>query len=222
MTQIKTKKRVADHGEVFTSDREVNAMLDLVKDETERIDSRFLEPACGSGQFLSEILSRKMQALEKYKKSRLEYQRYAFVAVSSMYGIEILEDNLADCIERLHKEFSEKYKKIFKTESDENFLEVIHYVFTKNIVLGDALTMKNPKTDEDIVFPEWSIVTGDKVKRKDFAFGNLIETADTDQFSIFTDVEYNSDGIAEIIPKPVREYPMTHYLKVVENGNTDL
>ena len=60
--QVKSRARVADHGEVFTADREVNAMLDLVKQDTERVDSRFLEPACGDGNFLAEILRRKLQA----------------------------------------------------------------------------------------------------------------------------------------------------------------
>ena len=66
--QIKSRKRVADHGEVFTGEREVNAMLDLVKSETERIESRFLEPACGDGNFLAEILRRKLEAVKKASK----------------------------------------------------------------------------------------------------------------------------------------------------------
>ena len=76
--QVKSKKRVADHGEVFTAEREVNAMLDLVKQETERIDSRFLEPACGDGNFLTEVLKRKLIVVEnRYRKSQLEFERYS-------------------------------------------------------------------------------------------------------------------------------------------------
>ena len=98
MSQVKSKKRVTDHGEVFTSEREVNAMLELVKQETERIDSRFLEPACGNGNFLAEVLRRKLAIVEKkYKKSQLEYERYAILAVSSIYGVDILEDNAQEC-----------------------------------------------------------------------------------------------------------------------------
>ena len=101
MTQVKTKKRVTDHGEVFTSEREVNAMLDLVKQETQLIDSRFLEPACGNGNFLAEILRRKLEIVERrYKKSQLEYERYSITAISSIYGIDILEDNVQECRER--------------------------------------------------------------------------------------------------------------------------
>jgi len=87
--QVKSKERVADHGEVFTAEREVNAMLDLVKHETERIESRFLEPACGTGNFLLEILSRKLSVVKaNYRKSKSEYERYALLAVSSTTPIK--------------------------------------------------------------------------------------------------------------------------------------
>src|SRR5947209_1632607 len=83
---VVSKKRVADHGEVYTRPREVNAMLDLVKQETERIDSRFLEPACGHGNFLAEIVQRKLRVVEsRYARSPLEHERYTLLAVSSLY-----------------------------------------------------------------------------------------------------------------------------------------
>ena len=108
--QVKTKKRVTDHGEVFTSDREVNAMLDLVKQETERIDSRFLEPACGNGNFLAEVLKRKLVVVEnKYGKSQIEWERNSFIAISNIYGVDILEDNALECQERLFAIFSKIY-----------------------------------------------------------------------------------------------------------------
>lgn len=108
--QVTSKQRVIDHGEVFTAEREVNAMLDLVKHETERIESRFLEPACGTGNFLIEILKRKLTVVEqRYSKNQLEYERYAILAISSIYGIDILEDNAAKCRKRLFKIFDEKY-----------------------------------------------------------------------------------------------------------------
>lgn len=94
MSQVKSKKRVTDHGEVFTSEKEVNAMLDLVKQETERIDSRFLEPACGNGNFLAEVLRRKLTVVEaKYKKSQLDYERYAIIAISSIFGLQVARVN---------------------------------------------------------------------------------------------------------------------------------
>lgn len=95
---VVSRQRVIDHGEVYTPSALVNAMLDLVKAETERIDSRFLEPACGSGNFLAEILARRLAVVEKgYRKNQLEYERNAVLAVSSVYGIEILEDNAREC-----------------------------------------------------------------------------------------------------------------------------
>jgi type I restriction-modification system DNA methylase subunit len=107
--QVVSKKRVADHGEVYTGKREVNAMLDLVKQETERIESRFLEPACGTGNFLTEILERKLCVLEsRYSKSPLEYERNAVLAVSSIYGIDILQDNVVECRKRLFAIFDRR------------------------------------------------------------------------------------------------------------------
>src|SRR6266513_928941 len=114
VSHVITKKRVADHGEVLTGKREVNAMLDLVKQETERIDSRFLEPACGNGNFLSVILERKLAAVEKrYSKSQLDFERYAILAVSSIYGIDILPDNARDCRQRLFDIFDAVYTGLF-------------------------------------------------------------------------------------------------------------
>jgi len=119
--QVKSKKRVTDHGEVFTSEREVNAMLDLVKQETERIDSRFLEPACGTGNFLVEILRRKLKIVEnRYKKSQLEFESYTVIAISSIYGVDILEDNVVECRNRLFEIFDEKYTLFYKTKCKES------------------------------------------------------------------------------------------------------
>jgi len=118
--QVKTKRRVSDYGEVLTGHREVNAMLDLVKQETERIDSRFLEPACGDGNFLSAILERKLTVVEKrYGKSQLDYERYAVLAVSSIYGIDILPDNVRDCRRRLFEIFDSNYTRLFKRAAKE-------------------------------------------------------------------------------------------------------
>ncbi|MGO1585509.1 MAG: DNA methyltransferase, partial [Mesonia sp.] len=125
-TQVKSKKRVTDHGEVFTNEREVNAMLDLVKQETERIDSRFLEPACGTGNFLVEILKRKLAIVtNKYKKSQLEFERYAVIAVSSIYGVDLLEDNAKECRERLLTIFKDTYTVIYKEKVKQECVDTI-------------------------------------------------------------------------------------------------
>ncbi|MBU6221080.1 MAG: SAM-dependent DNA methyltransferase, partial [Bacteroidetes bacterium] len=118
--QVKSKKRVADHGEVFTNEREVNAMLDLVKHETERIDSRFLEPACGNGNFLAEVLRRKLKVVdERYGNNQMDWERYAVIAISSIYGVDILEDNAKECRERLYTIFDDFYTALFKDKCKE-------------------------------------------------------------------------------------------------------
>src|SRR6185312_4336885 len=116
--QVKSRQRVADHGEVFTNEREVNAMLDIVKHETQRIDSRFMEPACGNGNFLVEVLRRKLTEVERrYSGSQLEFQRYSIIAVGSLYGIDLLMDNVIECRNRLFSEFNKTYSALFKKKS---------------------------------------------------------------------------------------------------------
>lgn len=102
MNLIKSRKRVADHGEVFTPPWTVEAMLNLVKNETERIDSCFLEPACGSGNFLLRVLERKLAAVElKFGKSDFEKRHYALLALMCLYGIELLPDNISECLAKM-------------------------------------------------------------------------------------------------------------------------
>ncbi len=193
MSQVKSKKRVTDHGEVFTSEREVNAMLDLVKQETERIDSRFLEPACGNGNFLAEVLRRKLAIVEaKYKKSQLDYERYSIIAISSIYGVDILEDNAQECRERLFKIFDEHYTKLYKTECKEECRASVKFLLKRNILWGDALNFTNPLTKKPIVFSEWSAVNSSMIKRRDYMLKFLVEQSY--QFALFND-EGNPAGV---------------------------
>ena len=206
--QVKTKKRVTDHGEVFTSDREVNAMLDLVKQETERIDSRFLEPACGNGNFLAEVLKRKLGVVEKrYRKSQLEWERNSLIAISSTYGVDILEDNTLECQERLFAIFSKLYLDSFGSNAKMEFLKSIKFILSRNILWGDALDFTNPVTKKPIVFSEWSMVNENMLKRRDYVFKFLVEK--THQFSMF-----NDEGNAAAIDEPVKDFPLVHFLKL--------
>ena len=142
--QVKSKKRVADHGEVFTNEREVNAMLDLVKHETERIDSRFLEPACGNGNFLAEVLRRKLKVVDqRYGNIQMDWERYAVIAVSSIYGVDILEDNAKECRERLFNIFDDFYTALFMDKCKEECRRSIRFLFDRNILWGDALDFTN-------------------------------------------------------------------------------
>jgi len=209
--QIVSKKRVMDHGEVYTGMREVNAMLDLVKPETERIDSRFLEPACGTGNFLAEILERKLQVVkEKYERVQLEYERYAVLAVSSLYGIDILKDNVAACRKRLFDIFDRAYTQLYQAKTKEECRGAVRFILSKNIICGDALTLKTiGEKPEPIVFSEWSPVNGSLLKRRDFTFHSLLDTNSVQELPLFSDL-----GDDAFIPTPEKEYPLVHFLKV--------
>lgn len=201
MNLIKSKKRVADHGEVFTPDWLVDEMLDLVKDETERLDSRFLEPACGSGNFLSKILKRKLATVEiKYSKSEFDRNYYALLSLMCIYGIELLEDNIVECKEILLGIFAD-YLNIDKEHA---LYSCADYVLSQNIVNGDALTMKDSNLNP-IAFAEWGYLGKGKFQRRDFRFDVLTgSSAFSAEGSLFAEL-----GMHEIF-QPVKTYePMT-------------
>ena len=189
--QVKSRERVQQHGEVFTNEREVNAMLDLVKHETERIDSRFLEPACGDGNFLAEILRRKLRVcrsfVEQGKNTQLEYEKNAVLAVSSIYGIELLTDNAMACRERLFKIFHDEYCALYGDNLKQECMDSIRYLFSKNIIIGNALTyhrVDNPK--EWIIISEWSLLGGGMMNRRDYEFSYMV--GDSQENDLFSDV----------------------------------
>lgn len=168
--QVVSKQRVADHGEVYTGAREVNAMLDLVPAETERIDSRFLEPACGTGNFLVEVLRRKLVVVRnRYARSQLEYEMNAIIAVASVYGVDILPDNVQTCRARLLALWSEWYLENFPKSFKTQALRCAEFILERNILWGDALSLKTPDDKaEPIVFSEWSAVGATMIKRRDY------------------------------------------------------
>lgn len=169
MDYVKSKQRVADHGEVFTPPWLVEAMLDLVKAETERIDSRFLEPACGSGNFLVQILRRKLAAVElKYGQSEFERQHYALLGLMCIYGIELLTDNIAECRANVLEIFAD----YLQVNESENWYRAASYVLSQNLVHGDALTMQTAN-HQPIVFAEWDYLGKGKFQRRDFRLDTL-------------------------------------------------
>jgi hypothetical protein len=171
MSQVKSKKRVADHGEVFTPEWMVEAMLDLVKAETERIDSRFLEPACGSGNFLVRILRRKLAAVElKFGRSEFEKQHYALLALMCTYGIELLEDNIAEC----RANMLETIVDFLRVEESDELFQASSYVLSQNIVHGDALKMST-KDGDHITFAEWGYLGKGRFQRRDFRLDFLTQ-----------------------------------------------
>ena len=189
-SQIKSRERVANFGEVFTAEREVNAMLDLVKQETERVDSRFLEPACGTGNFLVEILRRKLEAAKRRATPpgratpiAADYERESVIAITSIYGIDLMEDNAKECRERLFKIWDDAYKAICKNETSEDCRDAVHFILARNIVHGNTLTMKvtddkGNDLDDDLVLTEWSMIGSDRMQRRDFYFKDMVDDSD--------------------------------------------
>lgn len=192
---IKSKQRIADHGEVFTPAWMVEAMLDLVKGETERIDSRFLEPACGSGNFLVRILQRKLAAVElKFAKSDFEKRHYALLALMCTYGIELLADNIAECRANMLEIFAD----YLKIEESDDLYRAASYVLSQNLVHGDALTIRT-SDGQPITFAEWGYLGKGKFQRRDFRFDVLT--------GMSTHVEQGSLFAKHEIFTPIKTYP---------------
>ena len=198
MNLIKSKKRVADHGEVFTPPWLVEQMLDLVKGETERIDSRFLEPACGSGNFLVPVLQRKLAAVEaKFGKFDFERRHYALLAIMCAYGIELLADNIVECRANMLEVFAEY---LSLTETDELYLAA-SYVLSQNLVHGDALTMRT-HDGQPITFAEWGYLGKGKFQRRDFRLEVLTQmSAFSQEGTLFAHL-----GKHEVFT-PLKSYP---------------
>jgi hypothetical protein len=194
---VKSKQRVADHGEVLTPTWMVEAMLDLVKAETERIDSRVLEPACGSGNFLVPVLRRKLAAVElKFGQSDFEKRHYALFGLMCVYGIELLDDNVAEC----HKNMLEILADYIGLDEQDDLYRAAAYVLSQNIVRGDALTMLT-STGQPITFAEWGYLGKGKFQRRDFRFDSLTQMSSFGEDTLFADL-----GKHEIFT-PTESYP---------------
>ena len=233
--QVKSRQRVADHGEVFTAEREVNAMLDLVKQETERIGSRFLEPACGDGNFLAEILRRKLKAVKsQYRRSVPDYEKYAVEAVTSIYGVDILQDNVDDCRKRLFAIWDAEYTANCRKECRDEVREAVQFILERNILCGNALTLKKVNAagedcEEPIIFSEWVFTGKSSVKRSDYRLDVLMnENPDEEnyraQLSLFAEDANGADNwmidpeTGKSIPKPISVFPPVYYWNVQNNA----
>ena len=211
MDLIKSKQRVADHGEVFTPAWMVDAMLDLVKAESERIDARFLEPACGSGNFLVRILQRKLAAVElKFGKSAFEKQHYALLGLMCTYGIELLADNIAEC----SKNMLEVFATYLGLKDTEDLYRAAQHVLAQNLVHGDALTMLTA-AGQPIVFAEWGYLGKGKFQRRDFRFDVLTQMSTfSAEGSLFAQL-----GKHEIFT-PVKTYPRQSVADLAAEGRS--
>ena len=205
------KRKIDEFGEVFTSSKEVNGMLDIVEEETRRLDSTFLEPACGNGNFLTEVLSRKLKSIKCLEKStKLDYQIDIFLVISSLYGIDIQMENVSKCKKRLFKKIVNFYKNKFKEDTD--FFEVIKFVLSKNIIWGDALTLKIPSSDVPIIFSKWSLFSKYNVKRLDYSFKSILNNEEINALPFSLDL-----GDLAFIPEPIAEFELIHFLKINKN-----
>lgn len=182
---VKSKQRVADHGEVFTPAWMVEDMLDLVKHESERIDSRVLEPACGSGNFLVAVLSRKFATVQaRHRKSEFEKRHYALLALMCVYGIELLDDNAEECRDNL----AELFNAFLKIDATDEWAAAARVVLAVNIVRGDALTMALPN-GTPITFAEWGYLGKGKFQRRDFRYDELTQRSAWEaEGSLFADL----------------------------------
>lgn len=197
MSLVRSKVRVADHGEVFTPEWMAEAMLDLVGEETFRIDSRVLEPACGSGNFLIKVLARKLAAVEtKYGESDFEKRHQALLGLMCIYGIELLEDNAAECRQNLLAIVDD----YLGLDENDPLNQAAAKVLTLNIVHGDARTMLTSSA-EPITFAEWGYLGKGKFQRRDFRFDNLTQMSSFDDDTLFADL-----GKHEVFT-PVKTYP---------------
>ena len=211
--QVKSADRVREHGEVLTAKREVEAMLDLVKNESERIDSRFLEPACGDGNFLVAILERKLKTvISRYKSKKVDFEVNLLSALASIYGIDLLEDNVQIAIDRMLEIASACYKESLKKQPDEGFKNIMRFILQKNILQGDSLN-----GIDKIIFTQWTLV-GYQFKREEFSFSQLNQQAEIMNTPLFASLT-NDKGEDVFIPQPIKTYPLTHYRKLLECEN---
>ena len=217
-SQIKSRERVAERGEVFTAEREVNAMCDLVKDECLRADLRFLEPACGDGNFLAVILKRKLSELRrKYVKSPRDFEKQAIVAIGSLYGVDIMNDNVLACRERLYDIWNAEYTAHCKTDASDDVRESAKFIISRNIVNGNALTLmcvdeNGNDTSAPIVFSEWTLIGSSQMQRSDYTMADLlIYNEEGTFFAALTEEQKEEGGVF------LRRY-ITHYKKVQDYG----
>lgn len=208
--QVKSASRVRDHGEVLTARREVEAMLDLVKNESDRIDSRFLEPACGDGNFLVAILERKLKTVSsKYRGKKADFEVQMISVLGSIYGIDLLEDNVELAQERMFEIACNYYKESLKVNPDEDFKRIIRFVLKKNILQGDSLN-----GIDKIVFTQWSLI-GYQVQREEYSFSQMNQEAEIMNTPLFSALQ-NEKGEDVFMPNPIKTYPLVNYRKLVE------
>lgn len=215
-TQIKSKARVKEHGEVFTNEREVKAMLDMVpvwNNANQATGTQFLEPACGDGNFLTEIIQRKMHLILKskkpdYKKDQPAFEKEVLVAVGSVYGIDIMLDNTKECVARLYHIITDIYEKTFKDTYSKDVEHCVRFILSRNIVCGDALSMRDYRGDP-IRFSEWKNPSNGWIRRVEYKFADLLN--DGSRATALSDTQ-----IPYYLPEQTKDFGNIDYRKVYE------
>jgi hypothetical protein len=218
---INNRQRVIDHGEVFTPRGLVNGMLDLVAQECQRVDSRFLEPACGTGNFLAEVLRRRLALIDRRYKPQTVWEPNALLGLACLYGIELLHDNVKNCRQRLHMLFADHYRARFRNQAKSQFLAAARYVVDCNIVQGDALRMitdgEGVHPAGPLVFTEWSLLPGGKFKRRRYEYRDLQQPTRDVASALFVQPKppvTNEEGKPVYVPCKIADWPAIHYLKL--------
>lgn len=159
-------------------------------------DYVFIEPACGNGNFLVEILTRKLATVKRlYKSNPYDFDRYSVLAVTSVYGVDIMQDNTEECRNRLYSIWEKEYKAVCKKQCNDDTRKSVKYILQKNILCGNALTLmcvdeQQKDTDIPIVFPEWSMVLGTKLKRRDFRLDVLLKVNENQKIKTTIAVQF--------------------------------
>lgn len=175
---IVSEDRVASHGEVFTPTEIVCDMTNLIGCNTERFDCVVLEPSCGTGNFLIEILDRRISRVRKtYMRSQNEYEHYIFVSISTLFGIELIHENILECRKRMFSKVEDFYLRDFENSANLKFLELLKFVISKNIVHGNFITGMNASSSDKMTFTQWTFFKTKKLKRRDFVLESLSSKA---------------------------------------------
>jgi hypothetical protein len=209
------RQRIIDHGEVFTPAELVSDMLDLVAHECEREDSRFLEPACGDGNFLTEVLRRRLLQIDEKHRAQAQWEAHALLGLACLYGIELLGDNVSACRARLTHQFEEHYRERFGVSASEKVIGAVRLILRCNIIQGDALRMTAP-SGEPLVLTEWSLVGRGRFKRRLYEYRELVPHSDQGASLFGQAAAHDEDGRPVFIPSHVRDLPTVHYLNLAE------
>ena len=177
--QIKSKHRITEFGEVNTSFQTIEHIIDLVGNEAMRYDAKFLDPACGDGNFLLALFNRKLASLEgKLHKNATLCEEKLMITLGSIYGIDKLKDNIVEARIRILKRFSDAHAKLFDSEVKKHTICSAEYIVSKNIIFGDVLTLENYESGNEIIFSEW-FVSNMQINKIDHRIKDLLNCSKT-------------------------------------------